>query len=62
MGNVVNLRKARKNAARLHDQVRAAENRAVHGRSKAERTLGTARAAKADRNLDLHRIVMGDAE
>jgi len=60
MGDLVNLRKARKAQARRADDVRAAENRLLHGRSKAERTLGAARMAKSDCDLDAHRIDSGD--
>ena len=60
MGDVVNLRKARKAAKRQHDEQRAAANRLLHGRSKAERKLGTARDAKARRDLDQHRVETGD--
>jgi hypothetical protein len=60
MGDVLNLNKARKAAARQNDKVRAAENRVLHGRSKAEREFEAARAAKAHRDLDAHRIEKGD--
>ena len=39
MGDVVNLRLARKRAARAADDEQAARNRAAHGRPKAEREL-----------------------
>ena len=60
MGEIVNLRKARKAAARRQDAARAAENRRAHGRSKAERKLEEARADKARRELDAHRIETED--
>ena len=60
MGDVVNIRKARKAAKRRHDEQQAATNRVLHGRSKAERELDAARDAKARRNLDLHRVETGD--
>ena len=60
MGDVVKLRDARKAAKRQHDEQRAATNRLLHGRSKAERKLGTARDAKARRDLDQHRVETGD--
>ena len=60
MGDVVNIRKARKAAKRRHDEQQAATNRVLHGRSKAERELGAARDAKARRDLDLHRVETGD--
>jgi hypothetical protein len=60
MGDLVNLRKARKAAEREREQQRAAANRLKHGRSKAERNLAAARDAKARRDLDLHRLETGD--
>jgi hypothetical protein len=60
MGDLVNLRKARKAAqGRLHEQ-QAASNRLKHGRNKSERSLAAARNAKAHRDLDRHRIETGD--
>jgi hypothetical protein len=55
MGDLVNLRRARKAAKRREDAVRAAENRIAHGRSKAERALEEARVEKSRRELDAHR-------
>jgi len=60
MGELVNLRKARKAAVRRQEELRAAENRLVHGRSKAERTLASAQTAKSRRDLDTHRIETGE--
>ena len=60
MGDVVNLRKARKLAERELDQRRVAANRLRHGRSKAERELAASREAKLRRDLDRHRIETGD--
>jgi hypothetical protein len=62
MGDVVNLRRVRKQAGRKLDQQRAATNRLLHGRSKAERNLDTARQAKARRKLDQHRVETGDEQ
>ena len=56
MGEIVNLRRARKAAKRREEVVRAAENRVAHGRSKATRALEDARAEKARRDLDAHRV------
>jgi hypothetical protein len=61
MGEIVNLRKVRKQAKKRDDAERAAANRIVHGRSKAERTLQEARTAKIHRHLEEHRIDTGDA-
>jgi len=56
MGDIVNLHKARKRAARKRDAERAAANRVTHGRTKAERALETARAERTRRLLDSHKI------
>jgi len=49
MGDVVNLRTARKRV-----------NRLAHGQPKAERALSEAHSDKARRDLDQHRIETGD--
>lgn len=61
MSEVVNLRKARKRAGKEEGARRAAVNRIVHGRSKAERALEKARAQQTRRLLDAHKIGSGDA-
>jgi hypothetical protein len=61
MGEIVNLRKVRKQAKKRVDAERAAANRIVHGRPKAERELEANRTAKLNRHLDSHRIDTGDA-
>ena len=60
MGEIVNLRRARKAAKRREDAVRAAENRLANGRTKAERALEDARAEKARRELDARRLETED--
>ena len=60
MGDVVNLRKARKQAERNLDEQRASENRLRFGRSKAQRNMESARDAKVRRDLDKHRVEAGD--
>jgi hypothetical protein len=60
MGDIVNLRRARKEAERQRAEREAAANRLLHGRSKAERELTSKRDAKARRDLDRHRIERGD--
>ena len=60
MGDLVNLRKARKKAVRQRDQQQAAANRLAHGRSKAERRREETEDEKARRHLDRHRIETGD--
>jgi hypothetical protein len=60
MGDVIKLREARRKAKRLRDEKHAAANRLLHGRTKAERKLDSARDAKAHRDLDQHRVDTGD--
>lgn len=60
MGELVNLRTARKRASRQQDDACAASNRLAHGQSKHIRKLETAKQEKADRTLDQHRIEPGD--
>ncbi len=55
MSEVINLNRARKARARVAAIVRAAENRAVFGRSKAQKEAGRASRAKSDRGLDGHK-------
>jgi hypothetical protein len=52
---VINLRRARKTAARAETAVKADENAARHGQSKAQKKLTSAREAKAVRALDGHK-------
>lgn len=61
MGELVNLRMARKQAKRDHEERQAQQNRLAHGRSKAARRLADARNDKAQHDLDQHRIGTGDA-
>jgi Domain of unknown function (DUF4169) len=60
MGDVVNLRMARKKAKRELAERKASANRLLHGRSKAERELEAKRDAKSRRDLERHRIETGD--
>lgn len=60
MAKVINLRAARKRAARLQEEQRAAERRAEYGRPKGERLLVKARGEKARREVDGHRIENGE--
>jgi Domain of unknown function (DUF4169) len=60
MAETVNLRTARKRAKRRQDDQRAAANRLAYGQSKNERRLAAARQAKADRDLERHRIEIGE--
>jgi phage protein D len=52
---VVNLNKARKAKVRATERTAADANATKFGRSKAEKALEAARAAKAARDLDGHR-------
>ncbi len=60
MGEVINLRGARKRAQRQRNEKDAAINRVRFGRSKAERKLEAARHTKAIRDLDGHRVETGE--
>jgi len=55
MGDVVNLRQARKQKARAEKERLAGENRALHGRSKAERNRDRLTADQADKFIAGHR-------
>ena len=55
MAEIVNLRQAKKQAARKAARAKGDENAAKFGRTKAERELQEARAEKAARDLDGHR-------
>jgi hypothetical protein len=61
MGDIINLRKARKRAKKQQDAERAAANRASHGRTKAERVLEATRSYRRHRLLDAHKIDTGDS-
>jgi hypothetical protein len=60
MGELVNLRTARKRAKRRQAEQAAASNRLTFGRSKSERKLTQLKGDKAQRSLDQHRIETGD--
>ena len=52
MAEPINLNKARKARTRAADKRKAAENRVVHGRSKAETSLSRLEKERAARALD----------
>ena len=52
MGSVVNLNRVRKRKARDAKAQQAAENRALHGRSKKDRTAEADERRRVDRDLD----------
>ena len=60
MGDIVNLRRARKRQDRRRDDAKAAENRIVYGMTKAEWHSLKAQREKADRDLDARRILGPD--
>ena len=55
MGEIVNLRQAKKQAARKAARATADANAAKFGRTKTEREVEKARAEKAARDLEAHR-------
>jgi|tagenome__1003787_1003787.scaffolds.fasta_scaffold20325711_2 hypothetical protein len=61
MGDIVNLRKVRKQVGKRQDAEWAAANRLRFGRPKAERDRQADRTAKLNRLLDGHKIDSGDA-
>lgn len=61
MGDVVNLRRFRKAKLREDDSRKAEANRALHGRTKAEKTLTRAERALEAARLDAHRLT-GDRD
>ena len=56
MGDVVNLRRARKLKARESAEAQASVNRSLHALPKNERKAAKARAAKEKRDLDARRL------
>lgn len=55
MGEIVNLRQVRKQKARAEKDKLAGESRALHGRSKAEKTRDRLTADKAEKFVAGHR-------
>lgn len=60
MAEIVNLRTARKRAARSKAEAHAAEQRLAHGVSKVEHDRVAADREKARQSLDQHHIETGD--
>lgn len=60
MADVVNLRMARKQKARAEREQVAAENRAVHGRTKAEKQRDRIEAERAAGHVEGHRLDRAD--
>jgi uncharacterized protein DUF4169 len=61
MGDVVNLKRFKKRAAREQSAKQADANRLQFGRTKSERILDERRASRANDVLDQHRIDGEDA-
>ncbi len=62
MGEIVNLRRARKRKGREAEAAEASENRLKFGAPKAERELRSARQKLAERALDGARLTPRDDE
>ena len=60
MGDVVNLRRARKRRKRLEEDERAEANRFEHGISRSVRDRAGAETGKRDRALEAHRLDRGE--
>jgi hypothetical protein len=60
MGDIVNLRMARKQAKRHAAEKKAASNRLAHGRPRIDRAAEQSRREQARKSLDGHRIETGD--
>ena len=56
MSEIINLRQVRKRAERVAAAKRAESNRIAHGLSKSEKIMAKALKAKAERELEGHRI------
>jgi hypothetical protein len=56
MGEIVNLRRARKAKARSEAETEAAAKRLQHGRNKTEKALTKANQEAAQRKLDGHKL------
>ncbi|UVK36284.1 DUF4169 family protein [Mesorhizobium sp. AR10] len=55
MADILNLRQARKQKARIEKERLAGQNRALHGRSKADRNHDRLTAEKAEKFVSGHR-------
>ena len=62
MPEIVNLRRARKLKERERQQAEAAQNRALFGRSKAEKRLIESERAIAKASLDARRLAEPDGD
>ena len=55
MAEIINLRTIRKQKARAGKEAQAAQNRALFGRTKAEKLKQAAEKAQADKHIDGHK-------
>ena len=62
MGEIVNLRMARKRKARAQDAKVAEQNRLLHGRSRAEKQADSITKQREATRLDGHRLGFSDKE
>jgi hypothetical protein len=62
MSEIVNLRKARKQAKRKAEEKTAQQNRVLYGRTRVERSIDAALGEKLNRTLDGHQIERGEGE
>jgi uncharacterized protein DUF4169 len=56
MADIINLRRARKAKTRVQRELEAETNRALHGRTRAEKDRVQAERQRATRTLDGHRL------
>jgi hypothetical protein len=61
MGDLINLKRVRKRAARKQSEQQAAGNRVRFGRTPQQRARDEAHASRAEHLLDQHRIDSEDA-
>jgi Domain of unknown function (DUF4169) len=62
LAEIINLRRARKSKERERQQAEAAQNRAVFGRSKAEKRLTESERALAEAGLDARRLAKPESD
>jgi hypothetical protein len=62
LGDIVNLRRARKRVQRRREEAAADQNRLIFGRSKAEKRLAEGERALAEAQLEARRIARPDAD
>lgn len=55
MAEIINLRTVRKQKARADKEATAAQNRALHGRTKAQKLKDAAEKDRAGRHIDGHK-------